>query len=363
MNKGLLRLGIPVLSLLLPALFVTEGQARREILPEAQKQKLKQAERVLLDVVAITEGGLVDAGKLTEVIARRMEGLGYAVVTSRKDPYDVVFKVKCEEVKTWEGTLSSGGDADLPDSPSRVWKGPACQFEYTVDGKSRGWRKEVRTKFQNAAQAAREAGVQDSGAFAMEALTQRLHEYDFPVKATAEWGQEGRLIALLKNDTLSETRKATVIQSLGHMFSTDAVPYIIPALKDPDLEVAKEAALALGNTGHKESIKALVEALKSDQPELQALAAKGLGKAGPLHADFSIIEPLLEALKTDNIQVKTEVVWALGKLPDRRAYEPLLALQQSLFNVNTSDRHSPEGKLWDAVNYSLKQINTFDMIN
>ncbi|MEE8607378.1 MAG: HEAT repeat domain-containing protein, partial [Nitrospiraceae bacterium] len=72
---------------------------------------------------------------------------------------------------------------------------------------------------------------------------------------------------------------------------------------------------------------------------------------------------LLEALNTDDITLKTEVVWALGQLPDERAHEPLLALQRSLRHLRTSDRDSKEGKLWDAVSYSLKQIDRYDQVN
>lgn len=340
-----------------------ESQARLEILTAEQKDRLRKTERVLIDVVALTEKGTVEPGPLSEVIQRRMKELGYTPVTDLGEPYDVIFKVKCEEQKTWEGTLSSGGDADLPDSPSRVWKGPACQFSYLIGGKSRGWRKEVRTHFADAAQAAAEAKAGDPGAYAMAKLKERLEDYDFPVKVTAEWGQEGRLLTLLKDPQTSNKRKAAIIQALGQIFSSDAVPYLVPALKDSDLDMAKEAAIALGNIGSKQGILALVEALKSDKPEVQAMAAQGLGKLGALHGDYSIVDPLLEALNTQDITVQTEVVWALGKIPDRKAYKPLLALQQSLYDVNTSDRTSKEGKLWDAVNYSIKQIDRYDQIN
>lgn len=361
MKTGTTWLWLPILAL--GVLTAVESQARLEILTPEQKDRLKKAERVLIDVVALTQKGTVDPGPLSEVIQRRMKELGYIPVTDHGQPHDVLFKVKCEEQKIWEGTLASGGDADLPDSPSRVWKGPACQFSYLIGGKSRGWRKEVRTHFADAAQAAAEAKAGDPGAFAMGKLKERLEDYDFPVKVTAEWGQEGRLLVLLNGTQVPTKRKAAIIQALGQIFSTDAVPQLVPALKDPDPEVAKEAAIALGNIGSKEGISALIEALKSDKPEVQALAAQGLGKLGALHGDYSIVEPLLEALNTPNITVKTEVVWALGKIPDKRAHKPLLDLQRSLFDVNTSDRTSKEGKLWDAVSYSIKQIDTYDQIN
>ncbi len=361
MKAGITWLWLPILTLGL--LVAAESQARLEILSAEQKERLLKAERVLIDVVALTEQGTVDAAPLSEVVQRRMKELGYIPVTDVGQPYDVIFKVKCEEQKTWEGTMSSGGDADLPDSPSRVWKGPACQFYYLIGGKNRGWRKEVRTHFADAAKAAAEAKDDNPGTFAMAKLKDRLEDYDFPVKVTAEWGQEERLLTLLKDPQTPNKRKAAIIQALGQIFSSDAVPHILPALKDSDLDVAREAAIALGNIGSKQGIRALMDALKSDKPEVQALAAQGLGKLGALHGDYSIVEPLLEALNTQDLTVKTEVVWALGKIPDRKAYKPLLALQQSLHDVNTSDRSSKEGKLWDAVNYSIKQIDRGDQIN
>ena len=147
------------------------------------------------------------------------------------------------------------------------------------------------------------------------------------------------------------------------MFSAKSVPDLPTALKDQDADISRAAALALGNIGHQESITALVEMLNIGTPERKVAAAKALGKVGALHGDPSIIPPLLDALKTDDLVVKTEVVWALGQLPDRRAYEPLLELQQSLRNVRTSDRSSQEGKFWDAVLYALKQLDGFDQIN
>ena len=35
--------------------------------------------------------------------------------------------------------------------------------------------------------------------------------------------------------------------------------------------------------------------------------------------DFTIVDPLAETLNTEDVAVKTEVAWALGKLPDMRA--------------------------------------------
>ncbi len=355
-----------ILGFILIALSVAtapDGWARRESLNTDQKDRLRSVERILLDILAITDRGPADTTPLRDVVGTRLSALGYAIVTDPTQPHDVVFKVKCEQRKTWEGTMASGGDADLPDSPLRTWKGPACQLTYLLNGTGTQWKKEVRTDFADAIKAAADAKASDAGAFALLTLRTRLEEYDFPVLVTADWGQEDRLIRLLQDSRTPAARKARVIQSLGDMFSAKAVPYLQSALNDPDMEISKAAALALGNIGHQDSIASLVEMLRTGKPEQKVAAAKALGKVGALHGDASIIPPLLDALKTDDLVLKTEVVWALGQLPDRRAYEPLAELQRSLRNVRTSDRTSQDGKLWDAVLYGLKQLDGFDQIN
>ncbi|MEK7269092.1 MAG: HEAT repeat domain-containing protein, partial [Nitrospirota bacterium] len=222
---------------------------------------------------------------LAEVATRRLKEVGYTVVTDPAQPHDILFRVKCEQRKIWEGTSASGGDADLPDSPSRVWKGPACQLTYLLDGKKMGWRKEVRTDFLDAVQAAAEAKAGDPGAYALAKLKDRLEQYDFPVLVTAEWGQEDRLFKILDDPSTAQTRKVKIISLFGEIFADKAVTRLLTALKDPDIEIAKAAAVALGNIGQKESIPALIEALKTGRSDLRAEAAKGLGLVGAMHGD------------------------------------------------------------------------------
>ena len=96
-------------------------------------------------------------------------------------------------------------------------------------------------------------------------------------------------------------------------------------------DLAKQAAVALGNMG-KEGIPILVDILKhSKQPDLQAAAAKGLGDLGNIHSDPTVVPPLLEMLDAPDIDitVQTEIAWALGRVPDRRSVEPLFALDGS----------------------------------
>ncbi len=352
-----------VVLLVIVCLPVAESVARMEILSPAQKAALLKAQRVLIEVIAITDRGAIDPGPLQEVVVRRMGEVGYTPITEAAQPHDVVFKVKCEQRKVWEGTLRSGGDADLPDSPSRVWKGPACQLTYLLEGQKRGWHKEVRTDFQDAAQAAQEAKVEDPGAYAMAKLKERLEAYDFPVLVTAEWGQEDRLLKLLDDPATPPARRVLIVSQLGYIFSDKAVPRLLKLLQEPDLAVAKAAAVSLGNIGKKESIPVMIQVMQSGPPQLRPEVAKGLGLVGALHGDPAIIPPLLEALKSDDVLLKTEAAWALGKLPDRRAYDPLYQLYKSLQNVRGPDADAQTKKLKEAVAWSLKQIDTYDQLN
>ena len=339
-----------------------ESWARRESLTAEQKTKMEKIDRVLVDVIALSDKGPMDAGPLTDVATRRMKELGYTVVTDPAQLHNVEFKIKCEQRKTWEGTTNMGSDADLPDSPSRVWKGPACQLGYVLDGKRMGWRKEVRTDFADAQEAAAAAQANDPSRFAMIKLRERLEDYDFPALITAEWGQEERLFKLYDDPGTPPARKVKLVTLFGYMFSVKSVPRLLEALKGSDLEIAKASAVALGNIGQKDTIPILIETMNHGSPELRAAAAKALGIVGALHGDFSIIDPLLANLKTDDVSVKTEVAWALGKLPDRRAYEPLFSLQKSLYHVRENDADPKLVKLKEAVNWSIKQIDTWEYV-
>ena len=138
-------------------LSVSTSEARRTHLTPAQQEQLKKVQTIQLHVLALTEKGRYDTKEFTDIISSRLKKLGYSVVLDKAQPSDVQFKVKCEERKTWEGTTASGGDAELADAPSRLWKGPACLLSYMLDGRDLGWYKEIRTSFEDSLKAAKTA--------------------------------------------------------------------------------------------------------------------------------------------------------------------------------------------------------------
>jgi HEAT repeats len=334
--------------------------AYRDYFTVEQKAQLAKIQTVQVEAIALTDKGAIDAKPIVEMTSRRLQELGYTIVEDRTKPHDVLFKVKCEQRKTWEGTTTAGGDADLPDAPSRLWKGPACQLNYVLGTMKINWQKEVRTDFEDAVAAAQAAKAADAGAYALERLKERLEQYDFPVIVTAEWGQPDRLLKLLDASDTNQVRKLKIISLLGEMEADEALPKLKEALKDKNL--SKQATVALGNMG-KDGIPILVDILKhSKQPELQAAAAKGLGDLGNVHNDSSVIPPLLDMLDAPgvDITVQTEVAWALGRVPDRRSVKPLFELDKKLQKIRNDPPDPQIKKLKEAVSWSIKQVYTED---
>ncbi len=328
----------------------------RDHLSAEQKAQLEKIQTLRIDAIALTDKGRADAGPFAEVAARRMTELGYAVVQEPGKPHDASIKIKCEQHKIWEGTTAAGGDADLPDAPSRLWKGPACQLTYLLGDMKVSWQKEVRTDFDDAASAAQAANGGEPGAFAMSKLREKLEQYDFPLLLAAEWGQPERLLKLLDTKDTPQMRKIKIISLLGEMQADAALPTLKQALQDRELN--KEAAVALGNLGP-EGIPILTDILKtSKQPDLQAAAATGLGKIGGINGDGRVVDPLLSMLDAPglDIRVQTQIVWALGKVPDKRSLAPLKALYKKVLMVR-----DPENKAWqdlkEALNWSTKQLD------
>jgi len=333
--------------------------AYRDYFTPEQKALLDKIQTVRIEAIALTDKGAIDATPIAELVARRIGELGYRVVGEAGTPYDVVIKVKCEQRKTWEGTTAAGGDADLPDAPSRLWKGPACQMTYLLGNMKVKWQKEVRTEFEDAEKAAQSANPGDPGTYAMGKLREVLEVYEFPLLLAAEWGQPERLLKLLDRSDTPQVRRFKILSLLGEMHADEALPKLREALKDRNL--AKQAIGAMGNLG-KEGIPLLVEIMNtSPDIEVQAAAAKGLGQLGGLHGDASVVPPLLAKLqdaKTD-WSVLTEAAWALGKIPDKRSIQPLQDLDKKLEAMRDPE-NVPLKKLKEAVFWALKQCDSWD---
>ena len=343
--------------------FVPQSSARRTYFTPEQKQQLQKAQTVFVNALALTEKGRTDPEQLQLRVSQRLQEMGYTVVVDRKQAHDVEFKVKCEERKTWTGTTAEGGDAELLDAPSRLWKGPACLLTYLVKGRNLGWYKEIRTSFQDAMEAAKAAGTKDAGTYALAKLAERLEQYDFPVLLAAEWGQPDRLIKLLDAPDTPKMRKLFVLSTLSEIEAEAALPHLTKLMQDKDL--AQEAVEALTGVGE-DSIPFLTDLFQSStQPEIQAAAAKALGDVAGSSGNPTAIPPLLEYLKAAlknfntsadiNFPVLTEVVWSLGKLRDEDSLEPMDELNQKVWLIR--DNSKEMAALREAANWTYKQLD------
>lgn len=87
-------------------------------------------------------------------------------------------------------------------------------------------------------------------------------------------------------------------------------PDLLGLVGDPDVQIRRRAALAIGRVGLAEGVPALVSALSDVEPEVRQMAAFGLGLIG----DPVATAPLIAALADPSIVVQGRAAQALGSL-------------------------------------------------
>lgn len=359
--KGMLACGLS--AILLSVVLVSDGLARRTYFSAEQKNKLENIQTVWINVLALTERGKVPGDAIRQIVKQRLEELGYNVVTSRDEPSDVMFQVKCEERKKWSGTTRAGGDADHLNAPARLWKGPACLFSYMLDGRNMGWYREARTDFEDPVEAAKKANAPESGPYALEKLAERIQEFDFPVEIAAEWGHDSRLLNLLSQEETPKKRKLKILSLLPQVGSDEAISQLKTMVNDPEL--AEEAIVALSTSGS-HAIPLLTEIFQTNtDTKVRAAAAKALGEIGAHTGDPAVTPPLLDYLRENldnmkssediNFPVLTEVVWGLGKLRNEQSIPPITELQTKVWLIYDTSKEMEE--LREATNWTYKQID------
>ncbi len=216
------------------------------------------------------------------------------------------------------------------------------------------WQWVDRIVFSLGVEAARRAEKKGSGVAPMDTFARYLEEYDYPLLLTAEWGQTVRLRALLENARTDLERKRTIISLLGEVRAAEAVNCLLLALEDDAL--VEPAAHALGNFG-RQVREPLVRLLRSSQrPEVQAAAARSLGNIGASTGDWSLSPLFVEILERPDldIAVQIELVWALGKNPDRRSLPALERLYNRVWSIKSDDPQHDE--LRRAVDWSHRGV-------
>lgn len=329
--------------------------ARRMSLNPQQKARLQHVEKIFVSALAVTENGLVDATSVRQVVSRQLSAIGFTMVAAPTEAHDVTLKVKCEERKTWEGIKRTNDQVYRPGAPSRIWKGPACQLRYILDDQQGPWRYEVRTTFDNAWEATRASRETDSGQFALRHLCQALENSTFPLALAAEWQQSHRLASLLTDSTTDTATKLNILSLADH--APDDI--MLRALQDTltQTNLTLPATVALGHMGEP-AIPTLMKLLSDDASpvDIQAAAVEALGDIGAHSGNVEILPPLLAMMHAPDVHlhVQTEIVKAVGKIPDQRSVEPLQQLGLKAWTSSSTDPEMQE--LREAIDWSLWQI-------
>ena len=92
---------------------IVPAWAYREHFTSEQKSQLEKIQTVLIEAIALTDKGRTDSASLASAAAERLKEVGYQVILDHSKPHDVLFRIKCEQHKTWEGTTSEIGRAHV----------------------------------------------------------------------------------------------------------------------------------------------------------------------------------------------------------------------------------------------------------
>ncbi len=122
------------------------------------------------------------------------------------------------------------------------------------------------------------------------------------------------------------------------MADVAAVPPLIAALRDPDADVARNAAASLGSLGNPAAVDPLIAVV--DNPAgffhvgVRIAATHSLGQLRDLRA----VPPLLDAVRNPIAEASAEAIRALASIPDPRVLPALLQVirnEQNFFLSTT----------------------------
>lgn len=129
------------------------------------------------------------------------------------------------------------------------------------------------------------------------------------------------LIDALKHDKNGSVRLYAA-RALGELGHPGARSHLIESLQeDRNVDVRVRAARALGRLGGEEVVMPLVEALSDGNSQVCITAADALIEIGPI-----AVNPLIEILHNERVNVRCDATRALGELGERSAVPHLLGM-------------------------------------
>jgi HEAT repeat protein len=144
-------------------------------------------------------------------------------------------------------------------------------------------------------------------------------------QAARELGAIGDIRALdpLRNALRDKNRfvRESAVEAMGGIGNPDTIEDLIVALMDKDWGVHVSAMQSLKKIGGIRAILLLVQLLTYGKDDhFRLLAADVLSEIG----DHRAVEPLIEALRSNNPEVRCLAAWVLGKIEGVRAIRDLI---------------------------------------
>ncbi|MDH5490775.1 MAG: HEAT repeat domain-containing protein [Myxococcales bacterium] len=132
--------------------------------------------------------------------------------------------------------------------------------------------------------------------------------------------------------------RASAGRAVGRLSLRQAVPELVTALGDAQLDVRVVAAAALWRLPDESAVVPLIALLSDADPRARQWAALALGVA----RDVRAVTPLARLLADSDASVRMDAIRSLGRMPDIGALEPLRAF--------AADSDKAEDERLEAIN-------------
>jgi hypothetical protein len=310
--------------------------------------KLTEAQTILVHTSATIHHKPVNADPLLHIIRSQMERVGYTVITQSSQAHDVTIEIRCEEPdrSTW---------SHAPQQPIATFTlGPPCILQYFLQGAPQEWQRIDRIVFNEGVSTVKHLSRNFSAREILPFSSAFLSGFEFPLLLAAEWYQIERLVTQLEDPILPLAHRKKVLFLLGEIHATEAFPSLLEATHDPELAVA--ATTALGHFGGQARPHLFTILTTSSHPDLQVAAAHSLGQVQGETGDTSLTSFFLELLTSPHIgrTVQTEIVWALGKAPDFKAFATLQQFELEIWQIHSNDPQLQQ--LREAIDWSIREV-------
>jgi hypothetical protein len=329
----------------------------------AQLSDLRYSRKPLPGVSDISEVGIVvDMGlaqdlmqpaAIVETLRPRLENLGYRVALgSTHSPDGLWVQVDCQDLPQKIDSRSSRASQQPSGKVQRL--GPPCHLAYGYQHEMIPWKNVDRLIYSESVATMQQISQITTPLKPQECVQEFFRLYDFPVLLAAEWGHGDLLLHVLNRPDTPVSRQRLILILLGETHVARGYSILVEKLQDG--RVAKEAAEALGFFGL-QAQKHLLPILKDrSNPQLQEAAAKGLGRiaAATGNSQQTPLYMKMVADSTIDIRVRTQLVWALGKAPDMRAFPTLMQLEQQIWTNYSRDPHLQTFR--EAVDWSIREV-------